>query len=167
VTIARLMAGLSVHGMTLPVVPGTSQVTLGGAIASDIHGKNHHRDGGFARHVVSLLLLAPDGGVSEISPESDAELFYATFGGMGLTGVVLQATIRAESMFAPWVAADTDRTDGLEETLALMSGDERRRYSVAWLDLLAAGSRCGRAGRRSTAVAAAGVSPGAADGARV
>jgi len=144
-TIAQLMARLCDDGMTLPVVPGTSQVTLGGAIASDIHGKNHHRDGGFARHVASLSLLTPGGGVSEVSPESDGELFYATFGGMGLTGVILQATIRAEPMSAPWVAADTDRTGSLEETLALMSGDEPRRYSVAWLDLLAPGSKRGRA----------------------
>jgi len=145
VTIAELLARLSAHGLTLPVVPGTSQITLGGAIASDIHGKNHHRDGGFARHVASLSLLTPAGGVSEISPESDPALFYATFGGMGLTGVILQATIRVEPMSAPWVAADTDRTDGLEETLALMSGDADGRYSVAWLDLLAAGSKRGRA----------------------
>jgi decaprenylphospho-beta-D-ribofuranose 2-oxidase len=139
------MARLCDHGMTLPVVPGTSQVTLGGAIASDIHGKNHHCDGGFARHVATLSLLTPGGGVSDVSPELDGELFYATLGGMGLTGVILQATIRAEPMSAPWVAADTDRTAGLEETLALMSGEEPRRYSVAWLDLLAAGSKHGRA----------------------
>ncbi len=145
VTIAQLMARLCDHGMTLPVVPGTSQVTLGGAIASDIHGKNHHCDGGFARHVATLSLLTPGGGVSDVSPELDGELFYATLGGMGLTGVILQATIRAEPMSAPWVAADTDRTAGLEETLALMSGEEPRRYSVAWLDLLAAGSKHGRA----------------------
>jgi decaprenylphospho-beta-D-ribofuranose 2-oxidase len=144
-TVAQLMIRLAAHGLTLPVVPGTRHVTLGGAIASDIHGKNHHRDGGMARHVVALTLCTPAGGCVEVSPETDPELFYATFGGMGLTGVILQATVQAEPLLSPWVAADVDRTDGLEQTLALMAGEERHRYSVAWLDLLAEGPRMGRA----------------------
>ncbi len=144
-TVAQLMASLAAHGLTLPVVPGTRHVTVGGAIASDIHGKNHHRDGGLARHVVAMSLCTPAGERLELSPEGDPELFYATLGGMGLTGVVVQATLAAEPLASPWVAADVDRTDGLEQTLALMSGEERHRYSVAWLDLLADGSKMGRA----------------------
>jgi decaprenylphospho-beta-D-ribofuranose 2-oxidase len=144
-TVAQLMARLAVHGLTLPVVPGTRHVTLAGAIASDIHGKNHHRDGGLARHVAALSLCTPAGGLVEVSPETDPELFYATLGGMGLTGVVVEATLRAEPLSSPWVAADVDRTDGLEQTLELMSGAESHRYSVAWLDLLADGSKMGRA----------------------
>src|SRR5665213_771284 len=120
VTIAKLMAGLSAHGLTLPVVPGT-------------------------RHVAAISLCTPAGGLTEVSPETDPELFYATLGGMGLTGVVVEATLRAEPLCTPWVAADVDRTDGLEQTLELMSGEERHRYSVAWLDLLADGSKMGRA----------------------
>jgi decaprenylphospho-beta-D-ribofuranose 2-oxidase len=145
VTIAQLMARLAAHGLTLPVVPGTRHVTLAGAIASDIHGKNHHRDGGLARHVTALSLCTPADGLVKVSPETDPELFYATLGGMGLTGVIVEATLRAEPLPSPWVAADIDRTDGLEQTLALMSGPERHRYSVAWLDLLAEGSKMGRA----------------------
>jgi decaprenylphospho-beta-D-ribofuranose 2-oxidase len=144
-TIAQLMARLAAHGLTLPVVPGTRHVTLAGAIASDIHGKNHHRDGGFARHVAALSLCTPAGEVLEVTPEDGADLFYATLGGMGLTGVVVEATVCAEPLPSPWVAADTDRTDGLEQTLQLMSGEERSRYSVAWLDLLADGAEMGRA----------------------
>jgi decaprenylphospho-beta-D-ribofuranose 2-oxidase len=144
-TIAQLLARLSAHGLTLPVVPGTRHVTLAGAIASDVHGKNHHRDGAFARHVVSLSLCTPAHGLREISPESDGELFYATLGGMGLTGVVVEATLRAEPLLSPWVVADVDRTDGLSQTLELMDGEERHRYSVAWLDLLADGAQMGRA----------------------
>ena len=144
-TIAQLMARLSAHGLMLPVVPGTRHVTLAGAIASDIHGKNHHRDGGFARHVAALSLCTPAGEVLEVTAENDADLFYATLGGMGLTGVVVEATVRVEPLPSPWVAADTDRTDGLEQTLQLMGGEERRRYSVAWLDLLADGAEMGRA----------------------
>ena len=145
VTVAQLMSRLAAHGLTLPVVPGTRHVTLAGAIASDIHGKNHHCDGALAKHVVALSLCTPAGGLTEVSPETDRELFYATLGGMGLTGVVVGATLRAEPLASPWVAADVDRTDGLEQTLELMSGAESHRYSVAWLDLLADGSKMGRA----------------------
>ena len=144
-TVAQLMASLAPHGLTLPVVPGTRHVTLAGAIASDVHGKNHHRDGGLSRHVAAISLCTPAGGLVEISPENDSDLFYATLGGMGLTGVVVAATLHAEPLQSPWVAADVDRTDSLEQTLELMSGEERHRYSVAWLDLLADGSKLGRA----------------------
>jgi decaprenylphospho-beta-D-ribofuranose 2-oxidase len=144
-TIAQLMACLATHRLTLPAVPGTRHVTLAGAIASDIHGKNHHRDGGFARHVASLSLCTPAGEVMELTPESDPDLFYATLGGMGLTGVVVEASVRAEPLASAWVLADTDRTDGLEQTLEMLSGEERHRYSVAWLDLLADGVTLGRA----------------------
>ncbi len=160
-TLARLLAALAERDLTLPVVPGTRYVTVGGAIASDIHGKNHHRDGGFGAHVLSLTLCTPAGGCREVSPGVDAELFWATIGGMGLTGVVVEATLRVESLPSAWVAADTDRTDGLDETLALMSGTESHRYSVAWLDLLARGSRYGRAviGRADQWPLARGVTP--------
>jgi decaprenylphospho-beta-D-ribofuranose 2-oxidase len=144
-TIAQLLAALARHGLTLPVVPGTRYVTIAGAIASDVHGKSHHRDGGFARHVASLRLCTPAAGCVEVSPESDPELFYTTFGGMGLTGVIVQATLQAESLPSPWVAVDLDRTDGLDQTLELMAEEERHRYSAAWLDLLASGPRFGRA----------------------
>ncbi len=144
-TVAQLLARLAEHGLTLPVVPGTRHVTLAGAIASDIHGKNHHRDGGLAKHVAAISLCTPAGGLLEVSPESDPELFYATLGGMGLTGVIVQATLRVEPLEAPYVVADIDRTDGLRQTLELMSAAEHHRYSVAWLDLLADGPRMGRA----------------------
>ncbi len=144
-TIAQMMTSLAPHNLTLPVVPGTRHVTLAGAIASDIHGKNHHRDGGLARHVDTLTLCTPGGDCRKISPETDPELFYATLGGMGLTGVVVEATLRAEPMAAPWVLASTDRTDSFDRTFAVMAGEERHRYSVAWLDLLAEDSRLGRA----------------------
>jgi decaprenylphospho-beta-D-ribofuranose 2-oxidase len=144
VTLATLMARLCEHAMTLPVVPGTRHVTLAGAIASDIHGKNHHRDGAFAAHVESITLLSASGEAVEVTPESDADLFFGTLGGMGLTGVILQARVRAEPLAQPWVAEDMDRTSGLEQTLELIGGEEPRRYSVAWLDMLADGTKMGR-----------------------
>ncbi len=159
-TIAQLMASLAAQGLTLPVVPGTRHVTLAGAIASDIHGKNHHRDGGFARYVASMSLCTPAGELVELTPEGDPDLFYATLGGMGLTGVVVEASVRAEPLPSPWVLADTDRTDGLEQTLMMMSGEERHRYSVAWLDLLAEGTKMGRAiVSRADPLAADGLTP--------
>ena len=143
-TLAELLTALASSGLMLPVVPGTRHVTLAGAIASDIHGKNHHRDGGMAGQVVSLSLCTPSGERLEVSPESVSELFDATLGGMGLTGVIVSATLRVEPLPA-CVADDADRTDGLEETLGLMTADDPHRYSVAWLDLLAPGSKSGRA----------------------
>ena len=144
-TIAELMSALAAHDLTVPVVPGTRHVTLAGAIASDIHGKNHHRDGAFARHVTAISLCTPAAGIVEVTPESDADLFYATLGGMGLTGVILEATLRASPLASPWVAGDIDRTSGLQETLDLLAGEEHHRYSVAWLDMLAPGAKMGRA----------------------
>ncbi len=144
-TLASVMAALADHGMTLPVVPGTRHVTLAGAIASDIHGKNHHRDGAFARHVERITLLTPAGDTRELTPDGDPDLFFATLGGMGLTGVIQQATVRAEPLAHPWVAEDVDRTNGLEQTLELIGGEDPRRYSVAWLDMLAEGPSMGRA----------------------
>ena len=140
------MAALAAHGLTLPVVPGTRHVTLAGAIASDIHGKNHHRDGAFAAHVVSLKLWTPAQGVARgDTRERTASSSTRRSAGMGLTGVILEATVRAEPLPAPWVSARIERTAGLEQTLELLGGEERFRYSVAWLDMLAPGPRMGRA----------------------
>ncbi len=145
VTYAQLLEQLVHRGFMLPVIPGTRHVTIGGAIASDVHGKNHPRDGSLARHVRSIALCTPAGGLREVSQESDQELFAATCGGMGLTGVVAEATLAIEPLETPWWAVDTDRTNSLDDTLALMARNEGHRFSVAWLDLLARGSRMGRA----------------------
>jgi decaprenylphospho-beta-D-ribofuranose 2-oxidase len=144
-TVAQVMAAIAPHSLMLPVVPGTRHVTLAGAIASDIHGKNHHKDGGLARHVTALSVCTPSGSCLDVSPQVNPELFYATLGGMGLTGVIVRATVRTEPLATPWVSADIDRSDDLERTLALMAGEERHRYSVAWLDLLADDAHVGRA----------------------
>jgi decaprenylphospho-beta-D-ribofuranose 2-oxidase len=145
VTLAALMAHLAREGLTLPVLPGTRYVTVGGAIASDIHGKSHHVDGSFANQVRSLSLCLPGGELVEVSAQSDRELFDTTLGGMGLTGVVVQATLAVEPLRGAWVSEDSDRTNGIEETIELLSGPESSRFSVAWLDLLARGSALGRA----------------------
>jgi decaprenylphospho-beta-D-ribofuranose 2-oxidase len=143
-TLGAVMAQIAPHGLTLPVLPGTRHVTVAGAIASDVHGKGHERDGSFARHVHSISLWTPAEGVIEVSPVLRPDLFAATLGGMGLTGIVLEATLAAEPAFAA-VAGDTDRTDSLEQTLAVAGDSARHRYSVAWVDMLARGAGFGRA----------------------
>jgi decaprenylphospho-beta-D-ribofuranose 2-oxidase len=144
VTYGELLPALASRGLMFAVVPGTRYVTVGGAIASDIHGKSHHRDGTIARHVASLRVCTPAGGLRQLTPEGDPDLFAATVGGMGLMGVIVEATLRVQRLASPWWSVDSDRTDSLEHTIAAMSGDEAHRYSVTWLDLMARGAAIGR-----------------------
>lgn len=136
-TLGRLLGQLGAVGLTLPVLPGTCQVSVGGALAGDIHGKSHHCDGSVARHVRALRLCLPGGEVVELGPERERELFAATLGGMGLTGAIVSAELAVEPLRSPWAAEDVDRTADLEQTLALLGERDERRWSVAWLDLLA------------------------------
>ena len=141
----RLMRELVPRGWFVPVTPGTRQVTVGGAFAADIHGKNHHVDGSWCDHVDALTIHRPVDGRTVLTPQADAEGFWAAAGGMGLTGTIEQATIRLQPIETSRLLVDTDRTADLDETLDLLaSGDEHYRYSVAWLDTLAQGGRLGR-----------------------
>lgn len=145
VSIDDLLRVLVARGFFVPVSPGTRFVTVGAAIASDIHGKNHHVDGSFGSHVESLELLLADGSVVAIGPDRNPNLFWATVGGMGLTGIVLSATIRLIPIETSKMSVDTDRVPDLDNLLALMTdSDDKYRYSVAWIDLLARGSSLGR-----------------------
>jgi decaprenylphospho-beta-D-ribofuranose 2-oxidase len=129
-------------GMFPPVTPGTKWVTIGGAIAADVHGKNHHLDGSIGNHIESITMLTGTGEVVIIG--AGDELFAATLGGMGLTGIILEARLRMFQIAAPLMEVDTYRTDDLFETMEALEGrDADYQYSVAWVDL-AHSSRPGR-----------------------
>ncbi|MCB0395255.1 MAG: SDR family oxidoreductase [Flavobacteriales bacterium] len=131
-------------GWFIPVTPGTRYVTIGGGIASDIHGKNHHSEGTFSRHVLSLTLLAPDGRIVTCSPSEQPELFHATSGGMGLTGIILQATMQLKKVESAWIKQVNKKAANLEEVMALFDTHIASTYSVAWIDTLASGKNLGR-----------------------
>ena len=147
VTLDQLMKAALPFGLWVPVLPGTRQVTIGGAIGPDIHGKNHHSAGSFGNHVLSMELLVADGRVLHLEPNGEnAELFWATVGGMGLTGIILRARIQMTFTETAYFIADTERTDTLDETIALHSdGSEvNYTYSSAWFDAISAPPKTGR-----------------------
>ncbi|HEX2016356.1 MAG TPA: FAD-binding oxidoreductase [Solirubrobacteraceae bacterium] len=141
VTLMELLEALVPRGWMVPVVPGTQHVTVAGAIASDIHGKNHGVAGTFGVHVEELGLLTSSGEVLELAPGAPDGIFEATLGGMGLTGVILWARVRLRAVTSALLSVDTDRVDGLDDALAALRAPGGP-HRVAWLDLL--GPRPGR-----------------------
>jgi decaprenylphospho-beta-D-ribofuranose 2-oxidase len=138
VSLDQILRVIVPAGFFLPVTPGTRNVTVGGAIAADVHGKNHHVDGSFGNHVQRLLLVDGTGTLRELSPEGgDAPFFWATVGGMGLTGVIVEATFSLISISSSLINVDTTRYRDLESLMAAMvEADTKYRYSVAWVDSL-------------------------------
>jgi FAD/FMN-containing dehydrogenase len=146
-------AGVSIHeildlavpkGWFIPVTPGSSYVTVGGAIASDVHGKNHHIGGSFSQHVVSFDLLLGTGEKVTVTSSGMPDLFKATCGGMGLTGVILSATFQLIPIQSSSISQRTIRANSLEEVCELFEANAPSTYSVAWVDCLAKGKQMGR-----------------------
>ncbi|MCG7279194.1 FAD-binding oxidoreductase [Corynebacterium imitans] len=147
VTLDQLMKAALPYGLWVPVLPGTRQVTIGGAIGPDIHGKNHHSAGSFGDHVLSMELLVADGRVLHLEPEGEtSELFWATVGGMGLTGIILRARIQMTFTETAYFISDTVRTSTLDETIEEHSHgqEEGYTYSSAWFDAISAPPKTGR-----------------------
>ncbi len=145
VSLDELLAVTIPQGWFVPVTPGTRQVSIGGAVAADVHGKNHHRDGSLGDHVLEMRLVTPIGRF-RVSPSVEPELFWATIGGMGLTGVVTTVTLRLLRIETDKVLVDTSRHANLDDVMAAMlSGDDDYRYSVAWVDCMTKGAAMGRA----------------------
>ena len=145
VLLADILATFVPRGWFPPVVPGTRFVTVGGMIAADVHGKNHHRDGTFGAHVESLTLATAGGEIRECSRTENADLFRATLGGMGLTGVILSASFRLWPIETAWLMEETLATRDLDETMAAFEESRDWPLSVAWIDCFARPSRLGRA----------------------
>lgn len=141
----HLMRVLVPRGRFVPVTPGTRYVTVGGAIAADIHGKNHHKVGSWCDAVTSLRMVLADGSERHVGPDADPELFWATAGGLGLTGLITEATFRCPPIATSQLCVDTERTADLDGVLAAMAErDHLYDYSVAWIDLMATGRSMGR-----------------------
>ncbi len=145
VTLREVLERAIEHRFFLPVTPGTAFVTVGGALANDVHGKNHHARGTFGNHVTGFTLLRSNGDRLTCSPGENAELYAATIGGMGLTGLILTVDLRLMKVPSPHVQQHAIRFDNLDQYFALVDRvDEEHEYSVAWIDQLAIGARAGR-----------------------
>ncbi len=147
------------QGWFTPVSPGTQYVTLGGMVASDVHGKNHHVDGCFGEHVTALKLRVADGRIIECSDEHEPELFRATIGGMGLTGHILEVEFRMREIPSPWIFEESERIEHLDAMVAgLKEAAAEWPMTVGWVDCLARGKSLGRGilmkGRWATATEA-------------
>ena len=145
VTLAEILDVFVPRGFFLPVTPGTKFVTVAGAIANDVHGKNHHCDGTFTQFVDAISLWTPARGILHCSPEENSDIFWATAGGAGLTGIILSATLRLRPVESAYVRVDYKRCANLDAVLEAMStSDKDYLYSVAWVDCLASGASLGR-----------------------
>lgn len=133
VTLSEIIDVFLPQGWFIPVTPGTKFITIGGAIASDVHGKNHHKEGSFSNHILSMRIYTGAGEVIECSKTRNSELFYATCGGMGLTGVVLSAKIRLKKVVNGYIERNTEKAQNLDQIFEKFMQNDNT-YSMAWID---------------------------------
>ena len=132
-------------GWFVPVTPGTQNVTVGGMVAADVHGKNHHVAGCFGEHVLAIRLMVADGSVIECSPAVEPELFWATVGGMGLTGHILEVQVQLDRVEHPWIYGESERVENIDAMMAgLSAAASQWPMTVGWIDSLAQGDSVGR-----------------------
>jgi decaprenylphospho-beta-D-ribofuranose 2-oxidase len=131
-------------GFFLPVTPGTKYITLGGAIAADVHGKNHHCEGSFSNHVVSLRILTSEGAVVSCSQDENPELFWQTCGGMGLTGIIVSAKFRLKPIETTYIQQISHKVPDIDSVMRLFEDSADHTYSVAWIDCFGRKKNLGR-----------------------
>jgi len=144
-TLEKVLAEFIPRGWFPPVTPGTKFVSLGGCVAADVHGKNHHRDGTFGAHTSELEIVLADGSRKRCSPQEDADLFWATVGGMGLTGIISEVSLRLRQIETAYLVVEHRRASNLDNLLDMLADEKLDdHYSVAWIDCLAEGRSMGR-----------------------
>jgi decaprenylphospho-beta-D-ribofuranose 2-oxidase len=144
VLLSDLLQIIVPRGWFLPVTPGTKFITVGGAVASDVHGKNHHVDGAFSNQVVTMSVLTGTGEILICSKTQNSDLFWATCGGMGLTGIILDVTFHLKKIQSSHIRQKQIKASNLEEVMALFDANKESTYSVAWIDCLKTGDSFGR-----------------------
>lgn len=144
VSIEEILKTIIPRGWFLPVTPGTKHVTLGGAIACDIHGKNHCKEGTFGNYVIVMDVVNANGSITRCSRTKLPELFHAIIGGMGLVGIVVRATICLKSIETSFISQTLVRTKNFEETIDVLERRESTTYSITWIDSTARGKNFGR-----------------------
>lgn len=144
VTLDQILDIIVPRGWFLPVTPGTKFITVGGAVASDVHGKNHHVDGAFSGHVIDMDVLTGSGDVICCSPLQEADLFWATCGGMGLTGIITRVKFRLKKIATAYIRQKQIKARNLEDVIRLFEAYKHYTYSMAWIDCLQKGDSFGR-----------------------
>ncbi len=144
VLLSDLLQIIVPEGWFLPVTPGTKFITVGGAIASDVHGKNHHVDGSFSNHIISMSVLAGTGQTLVCSKDANPDLFWATCGGMGLTGIILEVKFRLKHIHSAFIRQKQIKAQNLDRVMELFDQNQESTYSVAWIDCLKTGKNFGR-----------------------
>lgn len=144
ITLAAILDVIVPKGWFLPVTPGTKYITLGGAVASDVHGKNHHKEGSFSAFILDMDILLAGGEVVNCSPGSNADLFEATCGGMGLTGIILQVRFSLKPIESAYIKQTVVRAKNLDHILSVFEEYKEMTYSMAWIDCLKKGKQFGR-----------------------